>query len=104
MVLKSLLACDRRPAALSPRDGLVGAGVIVGVTLVFTAALMAARAGGWTAAAHGLQIVSFPGALVLSMPFWLMKDQPWKAQVAIVAGTMLVLIAIGLGAAALTSR
>jgi uncharacterized oligopeptide transporter (OPT) family protein len=33
------------------------------------------------------------------MPFWLMKGQPWKAQVAIVGGTTAFLIVIGYVAA-----
>ena len=39
--------------------------------------------------------LSFPGSLTLSMPFWVMKGQPWKAQVVIVGVTLALLIAIG---------
>ena len=34
--------------------------------------------------------------MTISLPFWLMKGQPWKAQAAIVGGTLLVLIAIAI--------
>ena len=33
--------------------------------------------------------------MTISMPFWLMKGQPWKAQVVIVGVTLTMLIAIG---------
>jgi hypothetical protein len=33
-------------------------------------------------------------ALVLSMPFWLLKGQPWRAQVVLIGGILLVLTAI----------
>jgi hypothetical protein len=29
------------------------------------------------------------------MPFWLMKGQPWKAQVVIIGGTFALLVLIG---------
>ncbi len=42
-----------------------------------------------------LKSLVFPAAFTLSMPFWLMKGQPWKAQVAIVGGTLALLGLIG---------
>ena len=42
--------------------------------------------------------LSFTVSLTISMPFWLMKGQPWRAQVAIVGGTLAILLAIGCGA------
>ena len=36
---------------------------------------------------------------MLSMPFWLMKGQPWKAQCAIIGGTVLFLTVISYVAA-----
>jgi hypothetical protein len=31
---------------------------------------------------------------MISMPFWMLKGQPWKAQVVIVGGTLALLVAI----------
>ena len=37
--------------------------------------------------------IAFFGSLTLSMPFWLTKGQPWKAQ-AVILGTTLVILAV----------
>jgi hypothetical protein len=31
---------------------------------------------------------------MVSMPFWLMKEQPWKAQAAIVGASLAMLVAV----------
>jgi hypothetical protein len=92
---KSLMICGRNQARYTTRDGLIGAGVMLGATLVFMALGIAARRQGWTATGEVLVSLSFPGSMMLSMPFWLMKGQPWKAQLVIVGGTLTLLILIG---------
>ena len=47
----------------------------------------------WPAEERGARAPLFPVAFTLSMPFWLMRDQPWKAQVVIVGGTLILLVA-----------
>ncbi|HUD72555.1 MAG TPA: hypothetical protein VMQ62_11405 [Dongiaceae bacterium] len=95
-MLKSMLVCGRRSAGVTPRDGLVGAAVMILATLLFSVAGIAARRAGWSATGEMLKGLAFAGPFTLSMPFWLMKGQPWKAQAAIIGGTMLILIAAGL--------
>lgn len=95
MVLKSLMVCDRRQVRSTTRDSLVGAGVMIGATLFLTMMGITARRSGWPATGEVLTNLSFLGSLTLSMPFWLMKGQPWKAQVVIVGGTLSLLAAIG---------
>jgi len=94
-MLKSLVVCERAQARYTKRDGLIGAGVMLGMTVVFTVAGLAARRAGWSATGEILISLSFPGSLTLSMPFWLMKGQPWKAQVVMVGGTLVLLAGIG---------
>jgi hypothetical protein len=94
MSLKAL-ACRRRQTGVTVRDGLIGAGVMVLVSAALKLLATAATRAGAPAAAHVLTGLVFPGALTLSMPFWLMKGQPWKAQAVIVGGTMALLLLIG---------
>jgi hypothetical protein len=98
MLLRAL-ACDRHTSGVTPRDGLVGAGVMIALTIAFKLAINAAVRFGYAAAADALTQLAFPVAFSASMPWWLMKGQPWKAQLVIVGGTLalLVVIAVGFG-------
>jgi hypothetical protein len=95
MTLNSLIACERRNARYTKRDALIGAGVAIGASLLFSMSGIAARRAGWPMTGDILVQVSFPVSWTLSMPFWLMKGQPWKAQVAIVGATLVLLGAAG---------
>src|SRR5579871_1144212 len=76
MLLKAL-SCGRTTGGVTPRDGLIGAAVMLAITILFKTI--------------GLKPLSFPIAFTASMPFWLMKGQPWKAQLVIVGGTIALL-------------
>jgi hypothetical protein len=94
-MLKSLTVCERTQSRYTKRDALIGAAVMIGANVVLTLAGIAARRAGWSETGKVLVALSFPVSLTLSMPFWLMKGQPWKAQVAIVGGTIVLLVGIG---------
>ena len=94
-MLKSLMACERAQGRYTNRDGLIGAGVMIVATLVLMLAAVAARRAGWPETGKVVVALSSPVSFTLSMPFWLMKGQPWKAQVVIVGGTLALLLAIG---------
>ena len=91
-MLKTMMACDSRPSRVTPRDGLVGAGVMLGVCFLSLGLGIALRRSGWPAMGEVLKSLAFPASFTLSMPWWLMKGTPWKAQVVIVGGTTLVLV------------
>lgn len=91
MRLKTLMACERRSAQVTALDGLVGASVMIGTSLL----LLMARRWGWPDGGKALAGLSFPVALVVSMPFWLMKGVPPKAQAVIIGGTLTILAVIG---------
>jgi hypothetical protein len=93
LMLERVLVCGRTEARYSTRDALIAAGVMLASTVIFAALGIALRRGGWPLASEMLTGVAFPASLMLSLPFWLMKGQSRKAQVAIVAGTLLLLIA-----------
>jgi hypothetical protein len=92
----ALLVCERKQTGVTLRDGLIGAGVMLGVTLLLKVLSAAATRGGFLPTADFLRSLVFPASFTLSMPFWLMKGQPWKAQLAIVGGTLVVLVGLGL--------
>ena len=95
-MLRSMLACERRTTSrYTKRDALVGSGVMVGATLIFTMLGVVARNNGWPVTGEVLTSVGFMAALLLSLPFWLMKGQPRKAQVVIIGGTLVFMVGIG---------
>jgi hypothetical protein len=95
VMLKSLMVCERAQARYTKRDALIGAGVMLGLSLALTTAGALARRAGWSETGEVVVALSLPVSSTLSMPFWLMKGQPWKAQVAIVGVTLALLVAIG---------
>jgi hypothetical protein len=101
MTLRAMLACERTGWRASKRDSLIGAAVMVGASALFAVLGTVAGRSGWEAARDFLLAISFPASVTLSMPFWLMKGQSWRAQVAIVGVTLAILVAIGYAAVAL---
>ena len=95
MILQYLMACERKAARVTTRDSLIGAGVMIAVSLLFMLGGIAARRTGWPTLGEAAVNLSFPVAMMLSMPFWLMKGQPWKVQVVIVGGALTLLAATG---------
>jgi hypothetical protein len=101
MTLRSIVVCEGINRRYTTRDSLIGAGVMLGATLVLVVVGVAARRGGWPVTGEFLTSLAFPVSLTLSMPFWVMKGQPWKAQAVIVGATLAFLVAIGFLASAL---
>jgi hypothetical protein len=96
MTVRSAWVCEGTKRRYTTRDALIGSGVMLGVSLVLVVLGVTARRGGWPLTGELLASLAFPVALTISMPFWLMKGQPWRAQAAIVGGTVLLLVLIGL--------
>jgi len=94
-MLRSMVSCGQTELRMTKRDSLIGAGVMIGATVVFSALGIALRRNGWPVTGEILKSLAFPGSLMLSMPFTFLKGQPWKAQTAIVAGTLVLLAAAG---------
>jgi hypothetical protein len=99
MKLPASMVCRRSEVRYTTRDALLGAGVMVATSLLLVALGVAARRAGWAVTGEALTTIGFPVSLTLSMPFWLMKGQPWKAQWVIVGGTVAILLAMGVFAA-----
>jgi hypothetical protein len=94
-MLKAMIACERKHSRATRRDALLGAGVMIGTAVLLLGLGIIARRSGWTLTAEILVNISFLVSLMVSLPFWLMKGQPWKAQASIVGGTTALLVVIG---------
>jgi hypothetical protein len=93
-MLHSLRVCEANQVRYTKRDGMIGAAVMLGVTLLLVIVGGAARRAGWPETGEVLVELSFMVAFLISTPFWLMKGQPWKAQAAIVGGALAILATI----------
>jgi hypothetical protein len=89
--------CVRPRVGVTPRDGLIGAGVMIGVSLLMRLSINAAVHAGLYGVASVLSDNAFLAPFTLSMPFWLMKGTSWWAQTTIVAVTLVLLIALSYG-------
>ena len=94
-MLKSLMICESTKLRFRTRDSLLGAAAMIGGTLIFSLVGIVLQREGWLVTGEILKGLAFPGSLMLSMPFWLMKGQPWKAQAAIVGISLALLTAAG---------
>ena len=90
-MLKTIMACGGRRSGVTPRDGLIGAGVMLAVSFLFSGAGIVLHRSDWPVTGEVLKGLAFPASFTLSMPWWLMKGTPWKAQAVIIGGTMLIL-------------
>lgn len=88
------MVCEK--TRYTTRDGLIGAAVmIVGTALLVFIGFAIGRLGAGLVG-EVLMNSAFPVSLMLSMPFWLTKDQPRKVQAVVIAGSVLLLVAINL--------
>ena len=85
------LVCANSKARYTTRDALIGSVVMVLATLVFMVIGIAARRTGFPASGEMLKGMAFPVSILLSMPFCILKGQPWRAQVVLVGGTVVLL-------------
>jgi hypothetical protein len=92
MVRQLLLKCSsNNQLRMTTRDGLISAGVLLAVSLVFTAAGIYASRLGYTTTAEVLKSIAFPGAMLLSMPFGVMKGQSRRTQFIVLAPALLLI-------------
>ena len=93
-MLKTIMACGDKRLVVTPRDGLIGAGVMLAINLVCSGAGIALHRSGWSVTGEMLKGLATPASVTLSMPWWLTKGSPRRAQAVVLGGTMLVLIVL----------
>ncbi len=94
MTMRAMI-CRSNNSRYTTRDSLIGAAFMIVLTAIFAFTGNALTRGGWNVTGEMLKSLSFSIPFSLSMPFWMMKGQPWKAQLVIVGGTVAFLIVIG---------
>ncbi len=93
-MLKTMLQCGRTRSGVTPRDGLIGAGVMLAASFGLSGLGILAYRSGYPAMGEALKGLAFPASFTVSMPWWLMKGSPWRAQGVIIGVTLLILIAL----------
>jgi hypothetical protein len=95
-MVKTISVCSHNQLRYTRRDSLIGAAIMLIVTATLTGLGIAAQRTGWTAAGETLVNLGYLVAMVISMPFWLTKGQPWKAQAALLVTIVTILIIVSM--------
>jgi hypothetical protein len=86
--------CASRTLRYTKRDALIGAGVMLAGSLAMATGGVLLKLRGHTALGEAVVMNGFFVPLVLSMPFWLLKGQSWRAQTVLVGGIIAFLLGI----------
>ena len=86
--------CGTTKLRFTKRDSLIGAGVMLAITLAGAVLGGIARRNGGELAGQMLLTLAFPSSLMFAMPFTFMKGQPRRAQVVLIGGTIGLLMLI----------
>ena len=95
MSTRTLMSCGATRSRMSTRDALLGAGAMIALSAAFGMLLVVARRQGWSDSSIAiLQMLAFPGSLVLTGPLTFLKGQPWRAQAAFTLVPLAILVVI----------
>jgi hypothetical protein len=89
--LKTL--CQTTSVRYTRRDAGIGAGIMLAGSLILAIIGIALKQRGYEIAGDVVVTNGFQASLMLSMPFWLLKGQPWRAQAVLIGGVLLLLAA-----------
>jgi hypothetical protein len=96
MTTKATWLCQGTTTRYTRRDGLIGAAVMIVGTIVMVLLATVLKQGGFDKLSETVLSLGWLVSFNLSLPFWLMKGQPWKAQAVITGGTIAFLILIAI--------
>jgi hypothetical protein len=82
-----------RQAVISKRDAWIGAGVMVGGTILMSALGIGLNRAGFDTFGEAVKAAAFPVSMLLSMPFTFVRGKSWKAQ-GVLVGIPLVIIVL----------
>lgn len=91
-VMKAFSICSSTETRYTKRDGLIGGAVMLAGSLVSVAIGTALKRNGFDSAAEAVFSMGWLVSMNLSMPLWLTKGQPVKAQLAITGVTTAILV------------
>ena len=89
-----MTSCGSTEIVWTRRDAILGAFSLIGATILFCAAGIAAKRTGLEAAGETLLAIAFPGSLLLAMPFTYLKGRSWRVQLVLVGVPLAILVAI----------
>lgn len=87
--------CTTSKAPMTTRDGIVSAAVLMAGTFALISIGVAVKRSGSHDLGEAITGLAFPLSMAASMPFGIMKGQPWRAQAAVLGVTVAILIAAG---------
>jgi hypothetical protein len=76
-------------------DAMISAGVLIVTSFVLITIGVMLRRSGSLDLGEAIVSLSFPMSMLASMPFGIMKGQPWRAQALVLGVTFLILIGAG---------
>jgi hypothetical protein len=91
-MVKSVSICEKNQTRYTKRDGLIGAAMIIGGSLLSVLLGTMLKRNGYDSAAESLMSMGWLVAMNLSMPLWLTKGQPRSAQLALTGVTTAILV------------
>jgi hypothetical protein len=94
MTAKAVLRCSESRLRMTTRDGLISAAVLLATTLLLSVAGIWTNRSGYHETGEVLKGLAFPVSLLVSMPFGIMKGQPWRAQAFVLGVTLAILVVI----------
>jgi hypothetical protein len=92
MLTRLKAACGTKQVRLTPWDIFLSATVVLGGSLVMLAAGIALNRSGYPLLGEALKSLAFPVSMTASMYFSYLKDQPRRAQAAVLGVTLLILV------------
>jgi len=95
MVTTSKVFCSDSKLRMTIKDGWISAGVLLAGTVLLTGLGIGVNRSGHHELGEVIKSLSFPVSMTASMPFGVMKGQPWRAQAFVLGVTFIILIAAG---------
>lgn len=90
-----LMSCGSTQLALSRRDAWLGALAMIGGSILFSIAGIAAKRMGFPRAGETILSLAFFASMLLAMPFTYLKGKSWRVQLVMVGVPLLILALIG---------
>ena len=93
--------CRGSKLRMTTKDGVISALVLLGTSIVLAGLGIWLNRAGFHLAGEVMKGMAFPVSVLVSMPFGVMKGQPWRAQAVVLGVTLPILVAISVLAARL---
>jgi len=94
MIAKTGIRCADTRLRMTTRDGIMSGVVLLATSLALSALGIWSNRSGYHEAGEMLKGLAFPASVLVSMPFGVMKEQPWRAQVFVLGITLALLVGI----------